>query len=139
MHEGRVDEDQLEHENVAPPVTTVVAVISFLVSVPVLSEQIVVTEPRPSTAVSRRVIALRRAICWTPSASVIVTSAGRPSGMAATAKPIAAETSSSSAKLWTSRPMTSITAAMPRMIQDSCLPSRASCFVSGVSRCPRRR
>ena len=41
-------------------------VISFLVSVPVLSEQIVVTEPSVSTAGSLRVIALRRAICCTP-------------------------------------------------------------------------
>ncbi len=55
-------------------------VISFLVSVPVLSEQTVVTEPSASTAGSLRVIALRRAICCTPIASVIVTSAGQALG-----------------------------------------------------------
>ena len=71
------------------------AVISFWVSVPVLSEQIVVTDPRVSTAAILRVMALRRAICCTPSARVMVTSAGRPSGTAATAKPMAAEISSS--------------------------------------------
>ena len=69
-------------------------VISFFVRVPVLSLQTVVTDPSASTAGSLRVMALRRAICCTPIARVIVTSAGRPSGIAATAKPIVAETSS---------------------------------------------
>jgi hypothetical protein len=64
------------------------------VSVPVLSEQMTVTEPSVSTALSLRVIALRRAMRCTPSASVIVRIAGSPSGMAATAKPMAARNSS---------------------------------------------
>ena len=76
--------------------TIVRTVISFLVSVPVLSEHTVVTEPSASTAGSLRVIAFRRAICCTPIASVIVTSAGRPSGIAATANPMVAEMSSGS-------------------------------------------
>ncbi|GMA25957.1 hypothetical protein GCM10025864_37160 [Luteimicrobium album] len=84
--------------NVRSAVRTTRAVISFLVSVPVLSEQIVVTAPSVSTDGRRRVIALRRAICWTPSASVMVTSAGSPSGTAATANPIDADRSSSTEK-----------------------------------------
>jgi hypothetical protein len=60
------------------------------VSVPVLSEQITVTEPSVSTAGKRRTMALRRAMRCTPSARVMVTMAGRPSGMAATARPTAA-------------------------------------------------
>ena len=58
-------------------------VISFLVTVPVLSEQITVTEPSVSTAGSRRTMACRcRAMRSTPIASVIVSTAGRPSGTA---------------------------------------------------------
>jgi hypothetical protein len=64
------------------------AVISFLVSVPVLSEQITVTEPSVSTAGSRRTMAaFLRAMTRVPMASTMVTIAGSPSGMAATAKP----------------------------------------------------
>ena len=58
----------------------------FIVSVPVLSEHIYVTEPRVSTAGSL----LMRAFCFTiflaPSARDMVTTAGRASGMAATAR-----------------------------------------------------
>ncbi len=120
--------------NVRPLVRTVRAVISFFVSVPVLSEQIVVTEPSVSTAGSLRVIARRRAICCTPSASVIVTSAGRPSGTAATAKPIDAEMSSGTVKSWKTRPMITMTTAIARMSTASSLPNRSSWRVSGVAR-----
>ena len=65
-------------------------VISFLVSVPVLSEQITVTEPSVSTAGRRRMMALRRAMRCTPMASTMVMMAGRPSGIAATAMPTVA-------------------------------------------------
>ena len=75
-------------------VTTWRAVISLRVRVPVLSEQITVTEPSVSTALSLRVMALRRAMRCTPSARVMVRMAGSPSGMAATAKPMAARNSS---------------------------------------------
>ena len=62
-------------------------VISFLVSVPVLSEQIVVTQPSASIAGRRRRMAWRFAMRCTPMAIVIVVTAGRLSGMAATAMP----------------------------------------------------
>ena len=59
-------------------------VILFSVSVPVLSEQMTVALPSVSTAGSRRIMAFRFAILSTPSDSMMVTSAGRLSGMAAT-------------------------------------------------------
>ena len=61
-------------------VTTVRTVISFLVSVPVLSEAITVAEPSVSTAGSLRTIAWRRAIRCTPSASTAVTTPAGPPG-----------------------------------------------------------
>mmetsp|Transcript_24239 Transcript_24239/g.58093 ORF Transcript_24239/g.58093 Transcript_24239/m.58093 type:complete len:400 (+) Transcript_24239:474-1673(+) len=60
-------------------------VISFLVRVPVLSEQMTVTDPSVSTAGSCLMMALRRARVCMASASEMVTTAGRPSGMMATA------------------------------------------------------
>jgi len=67
-------------------VTTLVSVISFLVRVPVLSEQM--TEARPSVSTECRsfMTALRRAIPRTPMASTSERIAGRPSGTAATAR-----------------------------------------------------
>ena len=61
-------------------------VISLRVSVPVLSEQITVTEPKVSTLGSLRTRALRRTIRSRPSARASVTTAGNPSGTAATAR-----------------------------------------------------
>ena len=60
-------------------------VISFFVSVPVLSESITVVAPRVSTDESCFIIAFLRARVWTPRARAIVIVAGRPSGTAATA------------------------------------------------------
>ncbi|MNP13595.1 hypothetical protein D3C76_1058820 [compost metagenome] len=60
--------------------------ILFCVSVPVLSEQIILTEPNVSTAGSFLTMALIFDILVTPSANTIATMAGKPSGMAATAK-----------------------------------------------------
>ena len=60
-------------------------IISIKVKVPVLSEQIRETEPRVSTAGSRRMMALRWAMRWTPIARVTVISAGSPSGITDTA------------------------------------------------------
>ena len=58
----------------------------FWVRVPVLSEQITWAQPRVSTAVRRRITALRLDIFVTPMDSTMVTTAARPSGMAATAR-----------------------------------------------------
>jgi hypothetical protein len=58
----------------------------FCVSVPVLSEQIVVIEPSDSTATSLRISARRFNMRCAPNARLIVTTAGKPSGTAATAR-----------------------------------------------------
>ncbi len=65
-------------------------VIWFSVSVPVLSEQMTVVLPSVSTAGSLRMMARRLAMRETPMASVMVTAAGRPSGIAPTASATAA-------------------------------------------------
>ncbi len=70
-----------------PSVRIDVTVISLRVRVPVLSEQITETDPRVSMAGSRRTIALRDAMRRTPTAIVMVSTAGNPSGTAATAIP----------------------------------------------------
>ena len=66
-------------------VTTTRTVISFFVSVPVLSDAMTVAEPSVSTAARWRTMALRLAMRCTPSDSTAVTTAGSPSGTAATA------------------------------------------------------
>ncbi|MNH17900.1 hypothetical protein D3C79_775870 [compost metagenome] len=71
-------------------------VISFMVSVPVLSEQITFIAPRVSTVGSLRMIALLRAMRCTPSERMIDTIAGSPSGTAATARLISDSDSSPS-------------------------------------------
>ena len=70
----------------SPTTLRMVTVIRFSVNVPVLSEQMVVTDPSVSTAGSFRIKALRRTMRWAPRAKLMVTTAGRPSGTAATAR-----------------------------------------------------
>ena len=60
-------------------------VIWLVVSVPVLSEQMTDVQPSVSTEGSERTIAFLRAIRRVPSARHVVITAGRPSGIAATA------------------------------------------------------
>ena len=60
-------------------VTTARTVISFLVSVPVLSDAMTLAEPSVSTAARWRTMALRFAMRCTPRASTAVTTAGKPS------------------------------------------------------------
>ena len=80
-----------------------------------MSEQITVTDPSVSTAGSRRITALRPAMRRAPSASETVTTAGRPSGIAATARLTAVRNISSAGSLFatptTNRTPTTITAA----------------------------
>ena len=64
-------------------------VISPLVNVPVLSEQITVVAPKVSTEESFLIIALRFASSRAPNANDTVTTAGKPSGTAETASEIA--------------------------------------------------
>ncbi len=53
---------------------------------PVLSEQMTLVHPRVSTLESLLMMALRSAMRATPMASVTAVTAGRPSGMEATAR-----------------------------------------------------
>ena len=65
-------------------------VMRFCVKVPVLSEQMICVQPKVSTAVSLRMSACRLDMAVTPMDRMMVTTAGRPSGMAATASAMAA-------------------------------------------------
>jgi hypothetical protein len=60
--------------------TSVVTVISFFVSVPVLSLQMMLVDPSVSTAARRRTMAPRRAMRCMPTASAMVMATGSPSG-----------------------------------------------------------
>ena len=107
-----------------------VAVIWLSVSVPVLSEQI--AEVAPSVSVERRrlMIAFASASSRVPRERIVVTTAGRPVGMAAMAK--ATATVKTSVKLCP-RIMfsaTDATSARPAIV-TSCLVSFSSWKVSG--------
>ena len=60
--------------------------ISFLVKVPVLSEQITYVHPKVSTAGNFHTKAFLLIILLVPSAKQVVITAGNPSGIAATPK-----------------------------------------------------
>ena len=117
-------------------------VISFFVSVPVLSERITVVAPNVSTEESCFIIAFLFARRWTPRASAIVIVAGRPSGTAATATEIVKRRLSMKVFPWSANPMmkrmaemASVTIAMITPIRfNSFWRGEASCLVSAVSR-----
>lgn len=81
--------------------------IWFVVNVPVLSEQMTLVLPRVSTDGSERTMAFLRAIFFVPSARHVVMTAGRPSGMAATARATAICPRQGSQRLWTFVPSAS--------------------------------
>ena len=118
-------------------VATTRTVISFLVSVPVLSEAMTLAEPSVSTAARWRTMAFRFAMRCTPSESTAVTMAGKPSGTAATASATPRMSTSKMAE----KPRTSstrtmvaiITTAITTTTTPSSLPTRSSSFCSGVS------
>ncbi len=87
--------------------------------------------PSVSTAGSLRTIALRFAMRETPIASVIVTAAGSPSGMAPTASATAAR-NMSTALSPRSRPTMKVTAPSARMTMSSRVLKAAIFLVSGV-------
>ena len=119
----------------SPSRTKAHTVISFLVRVPVLSVQMTVVEPSVSTAGSRRTSARIRAMRCMPIASVIVATAGRPSGTAAMASEM--PISSMSRKAWPRRkPATTITAQRASTTPTRAWPSWASFRSRGVSRSP---
>ena len=103
------------------------------VSVPVLSAQITLTEPSVSTLGRRRTSACTAASRRAPSASSTVTTAGRASGMAATARlrAVSAIISSGSPR---SSPSAKTSAQMTSTASDSRRPKAASRRCSGVAR-----
>ena len=108
-------------------------VIWLVVNVPVLSVQITVVLPRVSTAGRRRTTARRRTMRLTPMARVIVTAAGRPSGMAPTARATAA-VNMGAALSPRRRPTAKATAANPTITTVSSELKRVSLAVRGVAR-----
>ena len=116
-----------------PPATSRCTVISFCVSVPVLSVQMTIVLPSVSTAGSLRMIARRFAIRFTPMASVTVTAAGRPSGIAATARAIDALNISTRSSPRTS-PTTNVSTASTTITTSRTLENWSILRVSGVLR-----
>ena len=110
---------------------TVRTVMRFSVSVPVLSEQMTLALPSVSTAGIRRTMLFFAAIRRTPTASTIVTTAGRPSGIAATARLIDSRNMSSGG-VCSKRPMRKISAQMASAPAPSQRPVCARRFCSGV-------
>ena len=104
-------------------------VILFWVRVPVLSEQITPVLPRVSTAGMCRTMARFCAMRPTPMASTMVTTAVRPSGMAATPRLMAMRNISRGGVFWSS-PRRKIT---PQMAVTPMPSTRPVCF----SRCCR--
>ncbi len=105
--------------------------IRFCVSVPVLSVHITLAPPSVSTAGSRRTMARCAAMRLTPMASVMVTTAGSPSGMAATARLMDIRSISSGFTCWKS-PIIKITKHMISAPMPSFLPMAASLRCNGV-------
>ena len=100
-----------------PPAKISCTVISFSVSVPVLSEQMTVVLPSVSTAGRLRMIARRPAMRLTPMASTTVTAAGRPSGNRADCERNGGHKHSSGFSPRQS-PMASVTTARPTISQS---------------------
>ena len=107
-------------------------VILFWVKVPVLSEQITPAHPKVSTAGSFFTMARRLAMRLTPRASTMEMMAGRPSGMAATARDTAVRNISSRFRPWSS-PTPNMTAHTHRHRKDSVLEISPIFFCKGVS------
>ena len=101
-----------------------------------MSEQIICVHPRVSTAVRRRITALRRDIFVTPMDSTSVTTVARPSGIAATARLTATMKVDSSVWPEKSPARSTLNAKMnthmPSTIQLRILPNWASFRCSGV-------
>ena len=118
-----------------PCATSSSACMRFCVSVPVLSEQMVVTDPSVSTDGRRRTSACTATMRRAPRASSTVTTAGRASGMAATARLMAVSAMSRGTSP-RRMPTTKITAQMPSTAMAKRLPKAARRSCSGVLRSP---
>jgi hypothetical protein len=101
-----------------------------------LSVQITLAAPSVSTASSLRTTAPRLAMRCMPSASVMVVMAGRPSGIAATAKLTASRSSSCQARPPFHIPQAKRSPLMPRQPQRIRCPKLSSLISSGVFSSP---
>ena len=108
------------------------AFILFFVSVPVLSVHITSAEPSVSTAGRVLTMVFFFDMVWVPMASTIVTMAGSPSGIAATARLMDVINISKGA-YFLIIPITNITAHMPMAVIPSIFPVLSSLFCRGVS------
>ena len=106
-------------------------VIRFFVSVPVLSEQTTLTAPSVSTHGSRRTMVLTFTIRVTLRARQSVTTAGSPSGTAATAREIAVRSISNTSRFCHTA-IPNNTMQMPRERMLNSFPSSPSRFCRGV-------
>ncbi len=97
-----------------------------------MSEPIISVEPSVSTAGNFLIKACRAAIRVVPSANVIVTIAGNPSGIAATAKEIDVNNMSIIVSLPLARPTTKVTAAIINIRYVKTRPSRIKFSCKGV-------
>ena len=102
----------------------------FSVSVPVLSVRMTVVAPRVSTADKRSINAFWRAMRHIPRARASVATIGKPSGIAATARAIAASAMRKGSSPVTS-PTTPISAVSVSAAQTNCVDRRASFLSSG--------
>ena len=116
---------------VCAPQAMVVTCISLRVSVPVLSKQTTVAAASVSTASSRRMMTFRRRMSSMPSARIVVATAGKPSGTAATASDRADRNIWNRAKP-RSQPMPNTSPLTPAASHTICRPSPSSCFCMGV-------
>ena len=106
--------------------------ILFCVNVPVLSEQITLLLPNVSTAGSFLIIVFFFAILVTPIESIIVTIAGNPSGIAATASPTEV-INISTGSIFFNNPITNISKQIIKHPIPKLLPTSPSFFCIGVS------
>ena len=109
-----------------------VTCILFCVKVPVLSEHITLLLPNVSTAGSFLIILFFFAIFVTPIDSIIVTIAGSPSGIAATAKPTEV-INISIGSIFFKSPITNINRQIPKHAIPNDFPTSSNFFWIGVS------
>ena len=121
-----------------PSVHSARTVISLRVSVPVLSDTITVVLPNVSTAGRERIIAPRCAMRRTPTANVIVSTTGNPSGMADTATATAVKKISAGDMPRTS-PMTSTSVASATIVSPTRRLNTAKAISMGVAVRPTAR
>ncbi len=115
-----------------PPQYTETTFILFSVRVPVLSLQIKLQLPKVSTACSLRTIALLLLIFCMPIAIIIVTTAGKPSGIAATAIATDDIKFSISGLCLKNTPKAKIITAMAITPYEMTLPKASRFFCKGV-------